>query len=156
MKSIPCKTGITFFLFLGLSLTACKKDKKDEEAAVAKKSFTFKINERSWEGKGSYMIAFGNNPPLFMLNSENDSSSFHLEFRATGPGTYTTIENGYYVSIPQQIIYRIVSGTVTLTEVKQDEIARGTFSLQAKDAASGKTVNITEGKFEDVKGSGHW
>jgi hypothetical protein len=90
------------------------------------------------------------------LNCRNDSSQFNIELRASGSGTYNTIENGYYFSWKQKRTYEITTASVTISEVTNKNRATGTFEFSAKDELSGKVIHVKEGKFNGVNGLGYW
>jgi hypothetical protein len=115
-----------------------------------------KVGDQKWVGEGSYLIAFGNDPQLFSLNCRNDSSQFNIELRASGPGTYTTVENGYYFSWNQKTTFEITTASVTISKVTHTNKATGSFEFSAKDEISGKVITVKEGKFNDVNGLGYW
>ncbi len=151
-KIIKSLTVITISLF---SLQSCNKG-DDENISTNQKKIEAKVNGKEWAGEGDYFIAFGNTPQLFSITGRNDTSQFTIELRATGKGTYTTIDDGYYFSLPQKTNYDIKSGSVTITEVTSKNLATGSFEFEAENQASGKKVKITQGKFTQVQGLGFW
>lgn len=118
--------------------------------------FSTSINGKPWCATASYIIAFGNNPQLFLMNARSDTALFGIEFRATSTGTYTVFEDGYYFSKSKNRLYSIVSGSVTLSEVTSGSRASGTFQLTAVHQPSGDTVRLNNGAFQKIRGMGYW
>jgi hypothetical protein len=139
-----------------LAIQCCEDDGREEKLADSVREVQATIGDKIWAGEGSYLIAFGGTPNLFSLSCKNDSSQFNIELRASATGTYQTIEDGYYYSIKEKVSYKIISGTVTISEVTNENKATGSFEFSAKDELSEKVINVKEGKFNKVNGMGYW
>jgi hypothetical protein len=146
---------VTLIVVALLTAQSCDKN-EDSFPLPVQKEVNAKVNGSNWGGEGSYFIAFGNNPQLFSITCKNDSSQLAIELRATGPGTYTVLEDGYYFSFPEKTIYYIKSGKVIIDEVTDKNLATGSFEFEAEDEEGTKKVKVTDGKFAKVKGLGYW
>jgi hypothetical protein len=114
------------------------------------------ISDGLWCGRGTFVIAYGNTPPLFELHGSNKQAAFALVTRYTGAGTYDLAgtESSYYRNGDADA-YDVVSGSLVITSapVHSHQRVSGTFNIILRDG-NGHTVEIKNGKFNNIRGIG--
>jgi hypothetical protein len=115
------------------------------------------IGGQQWCGHATFVVAYGNTPPVFELQASDKKSMIAVVARYTGAGAYNLAgtESSYYRQGDADA-YDVVSGTLIITSAPahNHERVSGTFNLILRDG-NGHTVEIKDGKFNNVRGVGY-
>ena len=151
-------------LSLGIACSSCSKsddDDDDDDQTPKVGSISAKIDGVQWESdNGAAGNGWNGAGLLVQGGDENAGITFNLKEWDKETGTFDYIYDG---SSPEQIItitYNGVSyscpvvedyqGALTITKVGDDQKISGTFSFTGYNLGSETTIEITDGKFEDV------
>jgi hypothetical protein len=118
---------------------------------------TAMVDGSSWCGMGTYVVAYGNQPPLLVMWFKNKNAMMSISSRYTGLGEYdlSGTDSDYYAYGTTEA-YDVVSGKLVITHAPSatnSEIS-GTFHMTLKNP-DGDEVEIKEGKFTHVPGLGY-
>jgi hypothetical protein len=156
------KMNFLAIFVLCLFLFGCEKEKSPTQL---NEYFKCKIDgeKKSWGppsfiAGGQFECSFLGDSALFIaVKSGVESISFYLKSHQISDGTYTLDQNykGFYTSPKDYQNYRTTAtatGTLTIKKSFYQSygtipILEGQFSFIAMDTATGKTINIAEGKF---------
>jgi hypothetical protein len=151
------KTILILALFT-IILSACKKDEDKTPTPSNNPSFSMKVNGISYVDDGT---AEG----LFIKNHNTNVSSYALDqkssitvyFEANAKGTYTVGQGSHgasYISYGlsgTDTTYYAQSGSINVSEYDTaGHQISGTFNLVVRNSSNGKSINLTEGKFENL------
>lgn len=157
------KNVLLFLSFIGIIVlltTGCKKD-DDGNPIIA--SMSAKVDGNQWQTAPLQRAAVFSDDKLTITGKSLTGEIIILYLSGTTTGKYILgpmEENKSYASYkPEATIdvnaYISVTGEVEITEINEsNKVVSGTFSFNALKPTDLSTVNITEGKFEDVSYTG--
>lgn len=161
MKSIKALFLFSTFTFLLFTNMKCKKyfpepgpETLPAETQSGARTFGCLVDGKVWLPKSNFPYSSLSTTiqyDILSLNTSRSNENIIIAVRnMTDIGSYDlTLNNNYADYNIAGIVYKATQGTVRITRYdKANKILSGRFNFIGRDNAAGKTVSITDGRFD--------